>query len=104
MTAADFESEVLQSEHPVIVDFWADWCGPCHLVSPVLEQIAEERAGELRVVKVNVEEQPELAMRYGVRSLPTIVLFRDGKPSAAAIGARPKKALEKSLGLGSAEA
>jgi thioredoxin 1 len=83
----------------VIVDFWAEWCGPCHMVAPVLDQIAEERAGELDVVKVNIDEEPEIASRYGVMSIPTIVLFKDGEPKAAAIGAQPKGPLEKALGL-----
>jgi thioredoxin 1 len=99
ITEATFQSEVLDSEIPVIVDFWAEWCGPCHAVAPVLERIAEERAGELSVVKVNVDEEPELARRYGVVSIPTIVLFRDGERAATAIGAQPKQMLEKSLGL-----
>jgi thioredoxin 1 len=94
-----FESEVLRSEKPVIVDFWAEWCGPCHAVSPVLERIAEERADDLRVVKVNIDEEPALAQRYGVMSIPTIVLFKDGEPAAAAVGAQPKQMLERSLGL-----
>ncbi len=98
-TEATFEQEVLASDDPVIVDFWAEWCGPCHLVSPVLDRIAEERAGELRLVKVNVDEEPELASRYGVMSIPTIVLFKDGKPAAATLGAQPKQALERALGL-----
>ena len=98
-TTATFESDVLESDQPVIVDFWAEWCGPCHAVAPVLDRIAEERAGELRLVKVNIDEEPELAQRYGVMSIPTIVLFKDGKPAAAAVGARPKGMLEKSLGL-----
>ncbi|HEY7195723.1 MAG TPA: thioredoxin [Gaiellaceae bacterium] len=99
ITEASFESDVLESEQPVIVDFWAEWCGPCHAVSPVLEQIAEERAGEIRLAKVNIDEQPALAQRYGVMSIPTIILFKDGKPTAAAIGAQPKGMLEKNLGL-----
>jgi thioredoxin 1 len=90
---------VLASERPVIVDFWAEWCGPCHAVSPVLERIAEERAAELRLVKVNIDEEPALAQRYGVMSIPTIVLFEGGEPKAAAIGAQPKQMLERSLGL-----
>jgi thioredoxin 1 len=90
---------VLQSETPVIVDFWAEWCGPCRAVSPILEQIAEERAKELRVVKVNIDEEPELQQRYGILSIPTIVLFKGGEPSAAAVGAQPKRMLERSLGL-----
>jgi thioredoxin 1 len=96
---ADFEQEVLKSEKPVIVDFWAEWCGPCHAVSPVLDKIAEERGGELRLVKVNVDEEPELAQRYGIVSIPTILLFKEGEPAAAAIGAQPKSSLEQALGL-----
>ena len=89
VTTETFEAEVLQSEQPVIVDFWAEWCGPCHAVAPVLDKIAEERAAELRVVKVNIDEEPDLAQRYGVMSIPTILLFKSGEPAAAAIGAQP---------------
>ena len=102
ITEATFESDVLKSERPVIVDFWAEWCGPCHAVSPVLEQIADERQGELTVAKVNIDEQPGLAQRYGIMSIPTIILFKDGEPAAAAIGAQPKGMLEKNLGLSAA--
>ena len=94
-----FEQEVLQSDKPVIVDFWAEWCGPCHAVSPVLDRIVEERGDELKLVKVNIDEEQELAQRYGVASIPTMILFRDGQPAAAAIGAQPKGAIERSLGL-----
>jgi thioredoxin 1 len=99
VTNQTFDTEVIQSETPVIVDFWAEWCGPCHAVSPVLDRIAEEREGELRVVKVNIDEEQELAIRYGVASIPTMILFKDGEPAAAAIGAQPKGAIERSLGL-----
>ncbi|HWB57114.1 MAG TPA: thioredoxin [Gaiellaceae bacterium] len=99
ITTTDFDTEVLQSETPVIVDFWAEWCGPCHAISPVLEQIAEERADELRVVKVNIDEEPELRERSGILSIPTIMLFKGGEPAAAALGAQPKPMLERSLGL-----
>ena len=99
VTEANFEQEVLQSETPVLVDFWAEWCGPCHAVSPVLEKIAEERKDELKLVKVNIDEEQELAMRYGVQSIPMMVLFKDGEPAAAAIGAQPKGAIERALGL-----
>jgi thioredoxin 1 len=99
ITTSQFDTEVLASETPVIVDFWAEWCGPCRAVSPILEQIAEERAAELRVVKVNVDEEPELQQRYGILSIPTILLFKDGEPAAAAVGAQPKRMLERSLGL-----
>jgi thioredoxin 1 len=99
VTESTFEQEVLSSDKPVIVDFWAEWCGPCHAVSPILDKIAEERAGELTVVKVNIDEEQALAERYGIASIPTIVLFKDGEPAAAAIGAQPKGAIEKQLGL-----
>jgi thioredoxin 1 len=99
VTESTFDQEVLESEQPVIVDFWAEWCGPCHAVSPILDRIAEERATELKLVKVNIDEEPSLAQRYGIASIPTIVLFKGGEPSAFAIGAQPKQALERSLGL-----
>ena len=96
-----FEDEVLRSETPVLVDFWAEWCGPCHAVSPVLDRIADERPGQLKLVKVNIDEERELAERYGIASIPTMILFKDGEPSAAVIGAQPKGAIERSLGLAS---
>src|ERR687885_1822876 len=99
VTEQSFEQEVLQSEKPVIVDFWAEWCGPCHAVAPVLDKIVAERDGELKLVKVNIDEEQELAMRYGVQSIPTMILFKNGEPAAAAIGAQPKGALERALGL-----
>ena len=101
VTESTFDQEVLKSEKPVIVDFWAEWCGPCHAVSPVLDRIAEERGDELRLVKINVDEEQELMIRYGVQSIPTIILFKDGAPAAAVIGAQPKGAIERGLGLSS---
>jgi thioredoxin 1 len=99
VTEATFEQEVLKSETPVLVDFWAEWCGPCHAVSPVLEKIAEERKDELKLVKVNIDQEQGLSLRYGVMSIPTMILFKAGEPAAAAVGAQPKSALERSLGL-----
>ena len=99
VTQDTFDAEVIQSETPVLVDFWAEWCGPCHAVEPVLNKIVEERGEELRLVKVNIDEEQELASRYGVMSIPTLILFRDGEPSAAVIGAQPKGAIERALGL-----
>ena len=98
ITTDTFDREVLGSEGPVLVDFWADWCGPCHAVAPVLDQIVEEHSN-LRLVKVNIDEEQELARRYGVMSIPTMILFEGGQAKAAAIGAQPKGMLEKSLGL-----
>ena len=99
VTEQSFEDEVLQSDKPVIVDFWAEWCGPCHAVAPVLDRIVAESNGDLKLVKVNIDEQPALSQRYGVQSIPPMLLFKTGEPAAAAIGAQPKPALEKALGL-----
>src|SRR6187401_1497824 len=103
VTETTFEQEVLQSDTPVLVDFWAEWCGPCHAVAPVLDRIVEDHP-ELKLVKVNIDEEQSLANRYGVSSIPLIMLFRDGEPAAASVGARPKGALERELGLVAAEA
>ena len=99
VTESSFDQEVLQSDTPVLVDFWAEWCGPCHAVSPILDKIAEERGDELKLVKVNIDENQGLAQRYGVMSIPMMVLFKDGGPAAQTIGAQPKGALERALGL-----
>ena len=99
VTESTFEQEVTKSDTPVIVDFWAEWCGPCHAVAPVLDRIASEREGQIKLVKVNIDEEQGLAQRYGVYSIPTMILFRDGEPAAAAVGAQPKTALERQLGL-----
>jgi thioredoxin 1 len=99
VTEATFEQEVINSETPVIVDFWAEWCGPCHAVAPVLDRIAAEHEGKLKIVKVNIDEEQGLALKYGVQSIPNMILFEKGEPKASAVGAQPKGMLEKSLGL-----
>jgi thioredoxin len=93
VTDATFDSTVLQAELPVLVDFWAEWCGPCHWVSPVLEEIAREQEGKLLIVKVDADANPRLVRRYGTLSLPSLLLFRDGVERTRVIGAMPKRRL-----------
>lgn len=90
-----FGEEVLDSKVPVLVDFWAEWCGPCRQFSPVIESIAEDRAGRIKVVKVNVDDSPEVASKYGISSIPAVYLFDNGSVLAYSIGAKPKAVLEK---------
>ncbi|MBQ3276629.1 MAG: thioredoxin [Oscillospiraceae bacterium] len=94
LTAANFQAEVLDSPIPVLVDFWASWCGPCRMVAPVVAQIAAEQEGVVKVGKVNVDEEPGLAGRYGISSIPTLMVFRNGGPVNAAVGVRPKEQIE----------
>lgn len=93
ITKENFENEVLRSEKPVLLDFWADWCGPCRMLAPVIAEIAEEYAGTVKVGKVNVDEEIELAMQYRVSSIPTVLLFRNGKVAGTSIGYVPKAEL-----------
>ncbi len=89
VTDKNFTQEVLQSDRPVLVDFWASWCGPCKMLSPIVDEIAEERS-DIKVCKINVDEEQELAVRYGVMSIPTLIVFRNGSASATSVGVRPK--------------
>ena len=97
VTDANFQSEVVESETPVLVDFWAPWCGPCRMVAPVLEEIAQEKGSELRIVKLNVDENQQTAATFEVLSIPTLILFRNGSVAKKVIGAYPKKRLEAEL-------
>jgi len=97
VTDQDFEDRVLKSEGPVLVDFWAEWCVPCHMVSPVVEEIGQEKGESLRVAKLNIDENPEVTRRYGVMSIPTLMLFKDGEERARMVGARGKEALLKEI-------
>ena len=89
-TDDNFENEIRDSQVPVLVDFWAEWCGPCRMVSPIVEEIAEEYEGKLKIGKLNVDENPGATSRYGIRSIPTLIIFRDGEPVDKIIGAFPK--------------
>jgi thioredoxin 1 len=93
----NFQAEVLENEQPVLVDFWAPWCGPCRVVAPVLEEIAAEQSDKLRVVKLNVDENQRTAAQFGVMSIPTMILFKNGQPAKTIVGAYPKKRLEAEL-------
>ena len=97
VTDADFEERVLGSQSVVLVDFWAEWCVPCHMVSPVVEEIGQEKGGSLRVAKLNIDENPEVTRRYGVMSIPTLMLFKGGEEKARVVGARGKEALLKEI-------
>ena len=90
---SNFQSDVLQSSEPVVVDFWAEWCGPCKMISPALEEIANELGGKVKIAKLNVDENPELAAQFGVRSIPTLMMFKGGELTDTKVGAAPKTAL-----------
>ena len=94
LTKTNFEAEVLKSDKPVLVDFWAPWCGPCRMLAPVLAEVAAEKGDKIKVGKVNVDENPELAAQYGISGIPAMVLFKDGKVAATSVGFKPKAELE----------
>lgn len=97
VTDSNFEDEVIQSEVPVLVDFWAEWCGPCKMIAPVLEQIADEYEGRMQVVKLNVDEAQQTAFRYNVRSIPTLILFKNGQVEMQVVGAQPRQQITRML-------
>jgi thioredoxin 1 len=90
VTDDNFENDVLGSQEPVVVDFWAEWCGPCRMIAPALEEIAEELGGQVKIAKLNVDENPNTAIKYGVRSIPTLIMFKNGEPTSMQVGAAPK--------------
>lgn len=91
----DFEAEVLKSDKPVVVDFWAEWCGPCRMIAPALEEIAGTLDGKVKIVKLNVDENPKVAAQYNIMSIPTLMLFKNGELSSRQVGAAPKQKLEQ---------
>ena len=97
LTSDNFEDEVLRSDKPVLVDFWATWCGPCRMMAPVIAQIAEEKEGQIKVGKVDVDEEPELAIRYGISSIPCLKVFKGGQVVKSSVGAVPKPMVEALL-------
>lgn len=94
----NFKKEVLESNIPVLVDFWAPWCGPCRALSPIIHEVADENIGKAKVVKVNIDEEPELAEKYGVMSIPTLLLVKNGKVVTASVGMKPKNQVEQMIG------
>jgi thioredoxin 1 len=94
ITQANFQSDVIEATGPVLVDFWAEWCGPCKAVAPILDELAKELGGQVTIAKVNVDEEQDIAGQFGIRSIPTMILFKDGKPFSMKVGAMPKPQLK----------
>ena len=99
ITSENFEQEVLKAAQPVVIDFWASWCGPCKMFSPIVDEFAEENEGKVKVGKVNIDDEPDLASRFGVMSIPTAILFKNGQAVQSMVGVQPKAKLEESMGI-----
>ncbi len=97
LTEANWKDEVVSSDTPVLVDFWAPWCGPCRIIAPIIEELAEEFEGKVKVGKLNTDENPNIAMQYGIRAIPTVILFKGGEVVDTRIGVQPKDALKQML-------
>ena len=97
LSTGNFEQEVVKSQTPVLVDFWAEWCGPCKMIAPLLDELAEEKVGQVKIGKVNVDDNQELATRFGIRAIPTLLLFKGGQVKETIVGMTGKKDLEKKL-------
>ena len=97
VTDASFQADVLGASKPVLVDFWAEWCGPCRMIAPALEEISNELGEKVEVVKLNIDDNPDAPAKYGVRGIPTMILFKDGQPAATKVGAAPKTQLQSWL-------
>ncbi len=94
VTDSSFQADVLGADKPVLVDFWAEWCGPCRMIAPVLEELSNELGDKVQIVKLNIDENPEAPGKYGVRGIPTMILFKDGAPAATKVGAEPKSRIQ----------